>query len=58
MDMRDSGNSFDYFVLAMARHALGSGEARACYQKAVAGMSADERLQRLKADTEGALGIE
>ena len=56
--MRDSGNSFDYFVLAMARHALGSGEARACYQKAVAGMSADERLQRLKADTEGALGIE
>ncbi|MHC4449318.1 MAG: hypothetical protein ACYS0E_04105 [Planctomycetota bacterium] len=56
--MRDSGNSFVYFVLAMARHALGSGEARACYRKAVAGMSADERLQRLKADTERALGIE
>src|SRR5262249_1007892 len=63
MKLTDSGNSYDFFFLAMARWQLGEkDEARQWYDKAVEWMDknkpGDEELARFRAEAAQLLGIE
>jgi tetratricopeptide (TPR) repeat protein len=55
------GDAYDWFFVAMAKHRLGSEDARAAYDKAVAWMErqapGDEELKRFRAEAEDLLGI-
>jgi GlpG protein len=61
MGLREGGDAFDWFFVAMARHALGRDDARVWYDRAVAWMQEhapdDEELKRFRAEAEGVLGL-
>ena len=60
MELRDGGNSFDWFIVAMSKHKLSQKNAREWYDKAVAWMDEhkpdDEELKRFRAEASELLG--
>ena len=61
-DLLDSGNTFDWLFVAMARHRIGKDDGPEWYARAVAWMDEhkpdDAELKRFRAEAEGVLGVD
>jgi predicted Zn-dependent protease len=62
MALRDGGDAFDWFFVAMSKHKLEQGDARQWFDKAVAWMDEhkpdDPELRRFRAEAAKVLGLE